>query len=619
VEVDDSAGRPLATTPPGAFLRLLAEALADALAPVPLLALLKHPLAAGGMDPAAFRRNARRLDRLVLRGPRPGPGLEGLRAAIREAKAPRHGESAERTARRAAGLDEIDAWVAGWGGQLARLDALIESKAADLPALVAAHVAAAEALAATDAAPGTARLWAGEAGEAAAVLVADLVAAGDALGAMPGRAYPALLDALMAGVAVRARHGAHPRLSVWGPLEARLQQADLVILGGLNEGTWPPGQRADPWLSRPMRSTFGLMPPERRVGLSAHDFAQAAAAPRVVLSRATKVDGTPTVPSRWLLRLFAVLGDRRPAASPAVDWARALDPPSGTPAPPPEPRPPLEARPRELSVSDVERWMRDPYALYARKILRLDPLDPLDADPGAAERGSVIHDALYRFLQAQGDRPLGSDALDRLLAIGREAFGAALLRPAVWAFWWPRFEAVARWFVAVQAERHDQGFHTAGLEVSGRLTIHAPGGGFAVRARADRIDRTRDGALVILDYKTGGPPSDKTVHAGFAPQLPLEGAIARAGGFDGVAPASLAELAFWRLSGGSPAGEMKLVSGAADATAAKALEGLARLVAQFDDPNTPYRSRPRPKFVLHGDYDHLARVAEWARDAGDDE
>jgi ATP-dependent helicase/nuclease subunit B len=607
VEVDDSAGRPLSTTPPGAFLRLLAEAVADGLAPVPLLALLKHPLAAGGMEPVRFRTLARRLERAVLRGPRPGPGLAGLEAALEAAMA---GDKGERLEPLVAWLDRLRRILAPLLAESARADAT-------LPRLVEAHVAAAEALAATEEEPGQARLWAGDAGQAAADFVAELVEAGDALGPFAGRSFPGLLDALMAGVAVRPRFGAHPRLHIWGPLEARLQQADLVILGGLNEGTWPPAIPADPWLSRPMRDRFGLAPLERRTGLSAHDFAQAAAAPRVVLSRAAKVDGTPTVPSRWLLRLETLLGEGRRAAAPALGWTAALDPPMGAPVGPPAPRPPLAARPRVLSVSDVERLRRDPYALYARRILRLAPLDPLDADPGAAERGTFIHAALESFLREMDGERFGDDALDRLLAHGRRAFGPALARPSVAAFWWPRFEAVARWFVTIQAERRHRGIVPVALEVEGRLVIQAPGGPFTLTARADRIDREA-GGLVIIDYKTGAPPGAKEIKAGYSPQLPLEALIAEAGGFTGVPAAPVSELAFWRLSGGDPAGEEVFIRADLDELKEGARGGLAALVAHFDDPDTPYFSRPRPKFVKYGEYDHLARVAEWAGAGGEE-
>jgi ATP-dependent helicase/nuclease subunit B len=393
-----------------------------------------------------------------------------------------------------------------------------------------------------------------------------------------------------------------------------------LILGGLNEGVWPPQAESDPWLSRPMRQQFGLPPPERRVGAAAHDFAQALGASTVVLTRALRVEGAPTVPSRWLLRLDTVLRaagleGRLGAALEPLGWQARLDEAAEHIAvAPPEPRPPVRARPRKLSVTQVESWMRDPYAIYAGKILGLDALEPLDADPGAAERGNFIHAALDQFLRAFPDA-LPDDAERRLLALGTEAFGAALDRPGVRAFWWPRFERIARWFLALERERRK----TLGemcSEIKGRLVLDGPAGPFELTAKADRIDRQRDGRLVLIDYKTGLVPSAKDVELGFSPQLSLEAAIAAAGGFAGIAASPVAALEYWRLTGGDPAGE--IVAPVKDEAGLRALiaaawQGFADLVARFDDAETPYRAVPRPeKAPRYSDYAHLARVKEWS-------
>jgi ATP-dependent helicase/nuclease subunit B len=430
-----------------------------------------------------------------------------------------------------------------------------------------------------------------------------------------------MLDALMAGQVVRPRFGRHPRLNIWGPLEARLQSADLVVLGGLNEGGWPADPAPDPWMSRPMRESFGLPLPERRIGLAAHDFAQLICAREVVLTRAQKTEGTPTVPSRWLLRLETVLAGCglidafRPDARwlglqqglIAADEHRPIDPPA--------PCPPVSARPRRLSVTRIETWVRDPYAVYARDILRLRPLDPLEADPGAAERGTIIHEALDRFLRAYPDA-LPDDALERLSAIGAEAFGATLARPAVRAFWWPRFERIARWFLSREAERRAMVAATA-TEISGRLEIDGPAGPFVLTATADRIDRLAGGGLVIIDYKTGAAPSDKQVWAGYAPQLPLEAAMAHRGGFDGIAAGPVEELAHWRLTGGNPPGEVRAIGGDLSELAAEAHDGLVKLIAAFDAAETPYYVIPNPaRIPRFNDYEHLERLGEWPVEDG---
>ncbi len=428
---------------------------------------------------------------------------------------------------------------------------------------------------------------------------------------------------LAAGRPVRPRFGRHPRLNVWGLLEARLQHADVVILGGLNEGSWPPQVGASPWMSRPMMRDFGLPVPERRIGLTAHDFAQAFSAPEVALTRAGRVEGTPTVPSRWLLRLENLVRGT-PHAKHLADagafpaWQALLDKPGKiSPTPRPEPRPPLAARPRELWVTQVETWMRDPYAVYARHILGLKALEPIDADPGAADYGTFIHDALDLFLKRFPGPPT-DEARARLLDLGRETFGAFLDRPGVWAFWWPRFERVAEWFVQVQRDRFPLLKSTI-TETKGAWTIEAPGGPFTVQAKADRLDLLTDGTIVVVDYKTGAIPRKHEVAAGFAPQLPLEAAIAEVGGFEGLARAQVSALEYWRLKGTEPAGELGTAGDDVRGLIDGAVEGLRQLVAAFDLVDTPYESHPRPDAApRYSDYEHLARIKEWSAGKGEE-
>ena len=619
IEIDDSAGLPLSETAPGVFFRAVAEAACQALSPVALLSACKHPLAAGGLAPAAFRRRIRGLETAVLRGPKPAPGVDGLQRALRQAQ-----DAAEHSAESWAETP-VEDLIGILAACFEPLTEAVSQREISFATLLQAHVAAAEALARSDGEPGAARLWDGEAGEALAAFVNGLHHAADALSALPPASYPDMLEALMIGQVVRPRYGRHARLHIWGPLEARLQHADLVVLGGLNEGVWPADPAPDPWMSRPMRERFGLPLPERRIGLAAHDFAQLACASEVVLTRAQKSDGTPTVPSRWLLRLETVLqgcglGE---AFAPDTAWLglqrglAAVD--AHRPMAAPAPTPPVEARPRRLSVTRIETWIRDPYGIYAREVLGLRPLDPLEADPGAADRGTIIHQALDDFQRAHPDS-LPDDALARLLALGRAAFGPTLARPAVRAFWWPRFERIAAWFVKQEAGRRAAVTATA-TEVHGRIEIAGPAGPFTLTATADRIDRFADGGLSIVDYKTGAAPSDKQVWAGYAPQLPLEAVIAGQGGFDGVTPGPVAELAHWRLTGGSTPAEVRRIDGDLGELAAKARAILAGLVRAFDDPAMPYHVVPHPDPVRRprfNDYEHLERMREWAASDGEE-
>jgi len=611
VEVDDSAGRPLALTAPGTYLRLVLRAIAEQAAPAPLLALLKHPLAATGRAPAECRRLARLLERACLRGPRPEPGFAGTRAALADASTdPRSIAHAARA--------EIEPWLGELENTFDGLARTLADRSAALSALLDQHLNVAETLATSDTTPGSERLWSGEAGEAAARVMTELREAANDLPPIEAASYPAMFEALIAGQIVRPTRPRHARLFIWSPLEARLQSTDLAILGGLNEGAWPPEPEPDPWLSRPMREAVGLSPPERRIGLSAHDFAQGWGAQELMITRARRAAGAPTVPSRWLTRLDALLDLIAPGAKAALDtgqwqtWHAKLDAPDSVrPCAPPAPRPPRNARPRKASVTEIETWLRNPYAIYARHVLKLEPLDPIDAEPGAAERGILIHDVLDAFRKDYPDL-LPSDALTRLLALGKRHFMAFAHRPAAMAFWWPRFERIAAAFIDLERGRAD--FERVLVaEGRGELVLDMPGGPFLLTGRADRIDRLLDGRLVVIDYKTGTPPSKKAVEDGLSVQLPLEAALLMHSGFRDIAWAgNPIALAYWQLSGGCEPGKEHKICDDACALAEATLDDVRALIERFDDPATPYRAVPRPALApTYNDYDHLARLGEW--------
>ncbi|AXS39074.1 double-strand break repair protein AddB [Breoghania sp. L-A4] len=631
LEVDDSAGRPLDQTPPAMLARLTAQAALGGLEPVALLALLKHPLTRLGLPAADIRETARALERAVLRGPRPQDGTHGLLAAI---------DAAEHALSTAA---HVPRWRRMKEEDWARIRDLAQRLAAALqplealgrqPGIVAvaplaeAHAEALKAVARDETGSDLA-LFSLEAGEALAKAMTGIMEARDVGLEIPAADWPSVFDALIAGSPVHGGVAADPRIHIWGPLEARLHRPDILILAGLNEGSWPATTRNDPWLNRPMKRDVGLEPPERRVGLAAHDFAQGMGADRVVLSRSRRSGGAPTVASRWLQRVLTVAGSDVADAARArgtryTDWARALDRAAGPPRPAarPNPKPPVAARPEQISITSVETWIRDPYAIFAKRILGLDPVDPLAASPGAADRGTIIHDTLADFL-AECSGPYDAGARDRLITLGREQFRDLEAFPEVHALWWPRFLRIADWFIGFEAARNPR-VSRRHLEVAGSISLPRRDGVFRLTGRADRIDEMTDGSLAAIDYKTGGAPTRKEVATLFAPQLPLEAAMLRLGGFEGIDPARpVSELAYVVLRGGSTPGDYaprNPEEGGIGDLADNALARLAGLIAAYDDEAQGYLSRARPKFEgnVDGDYDHLARVQEWSL-GGDDE
>ncbi|MBV1900303.1 MAG: double-strand break repair protein AddB, partial [Kordiimonadaceae bacterium] len=545
----------------------------------------------------AYIEFVRQLDKEVLRGVRPAGGLDGLLARASEAVADSKSKFTQ---------DNYDL-LAHAVDVLAPFALTFEANSS-LSDILRAQVQCAEALSTTSEKNGADVLWQGEAGIALADALAELVEECVSLGSISAEGYSALFAEMLAPAKVRPVWRRHPRLSIWGPLEARLQRADIMILGGLNEGIWPGEIKADPWMSKPMRKAFGLPPLERRMGQSAHDFVQAASGGTVFITRAEKVDGSPTVPSRWWFRLEALAGRAIPEAKQYLDYAHQLSTaPKDALISPPAPKPPTDIRPKRLSVTQVETWMRDPYALYAKKILGLRTLDPVDDRPNAAKKGTLLHRALELFLAEKGAK-YGAEGLERLLAVGRRVFEPVINQPAVYAFWWPRFEHIAEWFVANEEKRAEV-YAVAGVEQKGEAKLD--GTDFSLFAIADRIDVCKDdGYFEVIDYKTGNIPTAKRVAAGFAPQLPLEAWLLEQGGFPSLV-GEVKDLVFWELKGGDPVQRQVRPVKDIEHSVEVAGKGLRDLVEAFSKESTPYLSNPRPSEAGYGDYDHLARVKEW--------
>ena len=627
VRVDDSGGDPLANTNAGLFARLAAQAALGGLEPVTLLALLKHPLLRLGAAAGAHATAVATLERALLRGPRPRPGSDDLAHALRTFRANRD-QLHRSDPRWLIADDEFDVAAELIERLAAALAPLEMLKRGDhrLSKLAARHTEAIAAL--SKDATGDVAGFSGNDGVALARALEELALSPSAAGLAVGKGdYAELFHAAIGDRMVRRPETRDVRVRIFGPLEARLQAVDRLVLGGLNEGTWPPESRSDPWLSRPMRRDLGLDPPERRIGLSAHDFAQALGAKEVILSRAAKLAGAPTVTSRFVQRLAAVAGEARWKGVLArgqryLDLARSLDHPAEVKAAPrPAPTPRLEARPSRLSVTAIEDWLRDPYTVYARYILRLPPLDPVDTPPGARDRGTVIHGAIGDFTSKFANS-LPANPLAELRKLGEQHFAPLADYPEARAFWWPRFLRIAQWFVTWDGERR-AAIKTLHAEIKGELKFPIGKREFTLAAIADRIEQRSDGSFAIIDYKTGAARTEKQVRTGFAPQLTLEAAILRGGGFTTITSGSVSEINYVTVKGGEPAGkpnEIKFKEGTPDTHADHALARLKVLVAKFEDPATPYLSLLHPMWKTHyGDYDHLARVKEWSLSGGGDE
>lgn len=596
---DDSAGQPLSLSAPGRFLRHTAELEAKAADPEALAVILKHPLChtGGGRNDHLLR--SRDLEVQVLRA---GPGLPSRARLVAWAE--------QRTS---------DPGAMAWVTWLA--DTLLtppQPGALPMEQRVARHLARAEALSAGSCPDSAGELFEKEAGEAARKLMDDLTAEAGVGGAISAMDYRDLFTALTRDREVRQAIFPHADILIWGTQEARVQGADLIILAGLNEGAWPAAPPADPWLNRSLRAQAGLRLPDRVIGLAAHDFQQGIAAHEVWLTRAERNAETDTVPSRWLNRLRNLLAGSGPEAAQALAdmeargaeyvtlAERLLTPAAPVPFEPrPAPQPPAAARPRRLTVTEVETLIRDPYAVYARRVLRLRALDPLRGDPDARARGTVLHRVMERFTKDTADAlPEPSTALAHLMALTDAVLDEEAPWPAARRLWRARMARVAGFFLDTEGARRALGRPEI-IETTGDWAV--PGTPVTLRGKGDRIDRLTDGRLAIYDYKTGAPPSDKEEKL-FTKQLWLMALMAEGGSFGLQAGERVGHVAYIGL-GSKPDIRGHDMDPAALAEVADAFR---RRLFHMRDPDSGFPSRRAVKSTrFAGDFDQLARYGEW--------
>jgi ATP-dependent helicase/nuclease subunit B len=601
---DDSAGTPLHLSPPGRFLRHIAGLLSRRLDAEALLTLLKHPLTHSGEDRNKHQLNTLRCEMRIRKQGLPYPEPTAFRTLCEKA---------------APDDADMQSW-ATWASNALMGHHEHESK--PLSYWVERHLTISNAVASGPNATTDHELWQKEAGKEAYRVMQELAAEAEYGTSLTAADYSDLVGALLAAGEVRDRDAPRTDIMIWGTLEARVQGADLVILGGLNDGTWPEAPPPDPWLNRKMRNDAGLLLPERRVGLAAHDYQQAVCASEVWITRAIRSEDAETVPSRWLNRLGNLMCGL-PNADGVAAWnamiergnywlaqARALEAVTPeTSAARPSPRPPLAARPRSLSVTEIKTLIRDPYAIYARHSLRLRGLRPLVQSPDAPLRGIVVHNVMEQFVKSVIADPENLNR-EHLMRIAQDTLAQLVPWPAARTIWLARIERIADWFIEQETARLSSSTPIA-FEDDARGTLELPELGFTLRGIADRIDRNISGEIQIYDYKTGKPPTDKQQNH-FDKQLLIEAAMVEEGAFQKIGAAPVSKATFIGL--GNPPVEAD--APLEDEPPIEVLANLRKLIAAYLDPDQGFTSRRMmEKVIFEGEYDHLARYGEW--DASD--
>ena len=594
---DDSAGTPAHLSAPGRILRHIAQLHVSGPTAEAMMALLKHPLCHSGADRGQHLLWTAELELFIRKTGVPYPSLDQF-ASWKKA-------------------DEAAEWLRWVDAHVLRPAVVGETP---LDSHIDYHLHHAEAICAGSTSDDASELWAKAAGIECRAAFDRLIENADFSGVMSIRDYADLVDSILQSEEVRDRDAPHPHILIWGTIEARVMGADLVILGGLNEQTWPGTPPADPWLNRRMRQQAGLLLPERRIGLAAHDFQQAIGAKEVWLTRAERSDDAETVPSRWLNRLVNLMRGLPQTHGPEAldqmrargkEWlalGKALETPITTPlAPRPSPVPPVIARPTELSVTNIERLIRDPYAIYASKVLRLRQLHPIQHAPSPMHRGTLIHKVFEVFVSnTRQNRDLIS--FEQLLTVAHEVLDAQVPWPTDRIQWRVRIEKIAEWFVSQERARQ-QDARPVLFEKTGVVDIKKPP--FRITAKADRIDIDTLGLARAYDYKTGVAPSENQ-QMQFDVQLLVTAALICEGGFKDILPRDVADARYISLAGEGKEVPAPLV----DCPPEKTMAMLIKLIEAYRDPDMGYSARNKMHKDIYGsDYDQLSRFGEW--DASD--
>ena len=600
IELDDSGGTKLSRTNKGEFILLVLKYLCEDHNPVSLLALLKHPLCRLGHDIKTYKTILNKFELSILRSKVPLNSISMIK------------KFAEKEVNSQALTNFI-----------AQLENIFQThqlrNTQTISQIIYNHITILQKLARTNDTEGDAVLWSGNDGEKAAELFIELQEHTHLIKESTPIEYQDLLMHLMDQSNVRHGNNTLSSIHILGQLEGRIISADLIIMAGLNEETWPPSSKHDPWMSRPMKKQFGLPDAEKFIGLAAHDFVQGFCAKNVIITRSEQYDGSPTVPARWLARLDTVLQTanlslKDLSKNPYLKWTEELDASQNfIPCEQPAPKPPIIARPSSMSVTRIEKWLQDPYSIYAYYILGLRQLEPLKIKHDAALQGSILHKILDNFVR---DYPitLPENAQQILESYTQDALQEFGINEREMPFWLLRFRNIVQWFLQHEVEwRKHAKFLSS--EARGKVNFKFNGNLFELHCIADRIDKVTAG-YALIDYKSAGNFSAHKLKKGLLPQLPLEALILEKNGFEKNKNSSdsmpVQRLSYWIMKGAQTAGEVIEINGDLSDTLKIVEEGLQNLVCAFNDPDIPYYAVPdinnAPRY---NDYEHLSRLKEW--------
>lgn len=577
ITANDSSGQPMQHTPVVNWLKLVLNMVVDNFSPVSFLACMKHPFASCGENKASFKANLRTLEKEIRK-----KKSVNLSVFI---------------------LDKISF-----------LKSSTEMPFADF---LKAHILLAEQLASTDDKKGSEIIWKSECAEEVANFIHEIFenSTGEPITI---EEYETMFSLIISGQQVRKKYGFHPRLSILGLTESRLTKTDVTVLGGLNEGIWPPEPDVDGWMSRPMKKDFGMLSPDVNIGLSAFDFSNAFNFDKVYLTRAKKSNTSINIKSRFINRLEGVLQSKNLNLPINLEWeelAKKLNHAEFEETQRANPCPHVESRFRDsISVSAVDILRKDPYAFYASRILKLKKLDDVEEEISVATKGTIIHACLEEFIK-QYPKELPENAEQELLLIGQKVFDDNIGNSNYYSFWWPKFENIVTWFIDNEKVRREiNGYQNLAVETSGSIDIN----GVKVTAKADRIDVGVDG-VEIIDYKTGNPPSMKAMETLRYVQLPIEALIANANGF-GIDKTTnnVSDISVWSLKGKAQEGNKTPSISVSEELLNNTDEMLSNLISYFQQADTTYPAEPNIyKSLRYNDYEHLSRLKLW-RDHSDD-